>query len=283
MSAAGPPSSQQWLDATAAELAPLPLGPDRTLILGLRLMNRVRRSAAAQADLVTWRREDGDWLPDAPGLRRRLLRCDSGVRIELIQLDPHAHLPTPGNSLAQELLVVDGALVLQSPRLLHGVGVLGRHAHHVRGSGEVDGLQALDAGALLYVRHRLLPLDALDTGEASWWLQAQAASVPGGGGAAAWGGLCAGVAAASLFSQGDVVSGLVRVAPGAAMPDHRHAIDEDCLMLAGELFFGDILVRAGDYQKATAGGQHVDCHSERGAEFYFHGVLPRDIVIAPVK
>ena len=66
---------------------------------------------------------------------------------------------------------------------------------------------------------------------------------------------------------------LVRFAPGASVADHRHALDEDCLVLEGEMFLGDILLRTGDYQLAPAGGSHFGEMSDVGVLFFFHGAL----------
>jgi quercetin dioxygenase-like cupin family protein len=83
----------------------------------------------------------------------------------------------------------------------------------------------------------------------------------------------AGVQVLPLAVKAKVVSMLVRFEAGAGVPDHGHALDEDCLMLQGEMFLGDILLRAGDYQLAPAGGTHFGETSETGALFYFHGAL----------
>ncbi|CAN5186422.1 hypothetical protein BH11PSE10_BH11PSE10_11930 [soil metagenome] len=66
---------------------------------------------------------------------------------------------------------------------------------------------------------------------------------------------------------------LVRFAAGAGVPDHTHALDEDCLMLEGEMFLGDTLLRPGDYQMAAAGSRHFGEMSDVGGTFYFHGAI----------
>jgi hypothetical protein len=60
---------------------------------------------------------------------------------------------------------------------------------------------------------------------------------------------------------------------GASVPDHGHALNEDCLVLEGEMFLGDILLRTGDYQLAPAGGSHFNENSDVGVLFFFHGAL----------
>jgi quercetin dioxygenase-like cupin family protein len=52
------------------------------------------------------------------------------------------------------------------------------------------------------------------------------------------------------------VSMLVRMAPGTSYPRHRHAGDEECFVVSGEVEVGGAKLRAGDYQKAAAGSVH---------------------------
>ena len=47
--------------------------------------------------------------------------------------------------------------------------------------------------------------------------------------------------------------------------------DEECMMLQGEVFLGDILLRAGEYQLAPAGSLHGDVYSDVGATLFVRG------------
>ena len=56
----------------------------------------------------------------------------------------------------------------------------------------------------------------------------------------------------------------LRMAPGAAIPPHRHLTAEECFVISGELeSFGTIL-RPGDYIRAASGTQHGTSRSEGG-------------------
>jgi anti-sigma factor ChrR (cupin superfamily) len=77
--------------------------------------------------------------------------------------------------------------------------------------------------------------------------------------------------AKSLWREDDAESMLLRLQPGARIAGHPHALDEECLMLEGEAFFGDTLLRAGEYQLAPAGTRHGDLVSDVGALLYVHG------------
>lgn len=46
---------------------------------------------------------------------------------------------------------------------------------------------------------------------------------------------------------------LIRMAPGAAYPSHRHRGPEECLVLEGDLLSGETPMKAGDYRRAAAG------------------------------
>jgi len=46
---------------------------------------------------------------------------------------------------------------------------------------------------------------------------------------------------------------LIRMAPGATYPSHRHRGAEECLVLEGDLLSGDTPMQAGDYRRAAAG------------------------------
>lgn len=65
----------------------------------------------------------------------------------------------------------------------------------------------------------------------------------------------------------------MRVAPGSTYPSHVHKIDEECLVLEGELRFGDLALQAGDFHLARAGHQHPPATSPKGCLLYISGAL----------
>lgn len=68
-----------------------------------------------------------------------------------------------------------------------------------------------------------------------------------------------------LSSDNGVHPVLIRLRPGAQLPEHRHGGDEECIVLSGEARLGDIRVRAGDYHLARAGSRHGVVSSDTGA------------------
>lgn len=72
-------------------------------------------------------------------------------------------------------------------------------------------------------------------------------------------------------------SALLRVEPGAVYPPHDHDEDEECLVLEGELRFGDLLLKAGDFHLARKGHRHPEASSPGGCLLYLSGARsPRE-------
>ena len=71
-----------------------------------------------------------------------------------------------------------------------------------------------------------------------------------------------------------IQSYLLRLHPGFEHPGHDHPLDEECLMLEGEMTIGSIRLRAGDYHLAPKGTPHGFTRSETGALVFIRGALP---------
>jgi hypothetical protein len=248
------------------------LPADRSATLHQRLATRVLDSAARHRGYLTVRREQAPWQPRSPGVRGRLLRESGGLRAELLQLQAGALLPTDDAILAQEVLVVQGTL--QSGT----APALGPQAYLVRQRGEAPGAWQATEAATVFLRswQSGCSLPAL---EADWWQIACRKPLQLPAGRRPWVTAGPGVQIQALCGDSRIVSMLVRFAAGASVPDHDHAVDEDCLMLAGEMYLGDVLLRPLDYQMAPAGLGHFGETSEPGGLFFFHGAL--DPVLLP--
>ncbi len=68
--------------------------------------------------------------------------------------------------------------------------------------------------------------------------------------------------------QKGVASYLLRIEPGAEDAPHQHSSDEHCLVIEGDISFGDIHLYAGDYHLAAKGSWHKQAYSEHGALLY---------------
>ncbi len=233
---------------------------DRRTQLAKSVKERVQLSAQAHRKFVTVRRERGVYEPIANGVVMRALRHDSAVRVDLMRLDPHVPVYWSDAVQAQEILLMEGTL---------GDGALfsmARHELAVRDRRDVV-LSAGAQGATLYIRQLTDP-SLLPANESLWW------STNDTVGDITWDVASEGVEVRVLHSHGDVVSMLVRIAAGAMVPCHAHKLDEDCMMLAGDFFSGDILLRQDDYQLVPKDIDHCDSFSDTGALLYIHGVMP---------
>jgi quercetin dioxygenase-like cupin family protein len=247
--------------------------------IAARLARRARASVAAHREFRTVRREDRPFSAVAPGCEEALLRNDAGARVALLRLAPGAELPWAAGTTAQEILVVDGVLSVRpagaKAQALPAQGLVLRQA------ASAASIAAADVPTLVYLRALTVAPPGLPAAEAHWWRLAAEPLVVVDPTRRRWRNSFPGVEVLPLWGDPSVTSMLVRFAPGASVPDHRHAIDEDCLMLDGEMFLGDILLRPGDYQLAPAGGGHVGECSDVGGLFFFHGAI--DPVLVPAR
>ena len=81
-----------------------------------------------------------------------------------------------------------------------------------------------------------------------------------------------------LSSDEQSRSYLLRMHPGAVLPPHRHTLDEECLMLEGECWIGDIHLCAGDYHVAAKGTRHGAIRTSTGGVAFLRGANPEDRV-----
>ncbi|WIT12584.1 cupin domain-containing protein [Paucibacter sediminis] len=84
-----------------------------------------------------------------------------------------------------------------------------------------------------------------------------------------------GVSIRPLREQGGVLSYLLRLAPGASLPPHRHPLDEECLVLEGWLRVGtQIELGPGGYHLAHQGALHATISTVAGATIFLRGAIP---------
>lgn len=79
-----------------------------------------------------------------------------------------------------------------------------------------------------------------------------------------WIPLCPGIERRELSRAADGASYLLRIAAGAAIPDHPHRRVEHSYVLSGSIEVAGTLCHAGDYHRAAAGTEHVAARSADG-------------------
>lgn len=77
-----------------------------------------------------------------------------------------------------------------------------------------------------------------------------------------------------LHESDGVMSYLVRLAPGAVLPPHRHPMDEECVVLEGALRIGDLEVGAGGFHLGRQDVLHMPIVSDGGALIFLRGAPP---------
>ena len=90
-----------------------------------------------------------------------------------------------------------------------------------------------------------------------------------------WRDFMPGVQIQVLREHEGVLTCLLRLAPGASLPAHRHPMDEECVVLAGTLRVGSqIEVGPGGYHLAPRGALHASISSATGATIFLRGAVP---------
>lgn len=67
---------------------------------------------------------------------------------------------------------------------------------------------------------------------------------------------------------------LLRLHPGAELQPHDRLLDEECLVLEGQVTLGPVTLRAGDFHFAPSGTSHGKAHSRAGALLFIRGAAP---------
>jgi quercetin dioxygenase-like cupin family protein len=255
-----------------------------------RLLRRVAASAADTRRMHTRRFADTVATVLAPGVTQRTLyqaeagrprRAGEPDAVALIELAPGAQWNRPARQQQQACLVLRG-------RVRIGAQVLREHDHRVWSAdpavadaarslpgaekrppshGSAAAFQAGAHGALLLWRESTAPDPGRDPAQPA---TSRARGAP-------WEDYGPGIRRRLLWQQGGEAAMLYHALPGAFVPPHGHRHDEECLMLAGDFFLDDVLLRPLDYQIAPAGTGHHTSRTDTGVVIYAHGDLQLDL------
>lgn len=238
----------------------------RPAILRERILDRVTRSARASRAFVTVRQKDAPLEPLAAGVgartlyvaTSRLLRPGEPRRVRIVELVPGAcWQPDVGAADRSEWLLIDGALQLGDLRLKP-------RDYHLRPAGPPAAVAASLDGACFYLREAPDSIDA--------------AAVTVHDSEAGWDDFAPGIKRRVMWvGPGGEAALLYHALPGAAVPRHAHGHDEECLMLEGDVFLDDVLLRPGEYQLAPAGSVHGGVSTDTGLLLFAHGDLALDL------
>jgi hypothetical protein len=88
-----------------------------------------------------------------------------------------------------------------------------------------------------------------------------------------WVPLLPGISMKLLREDATTRSYLLRMAPGARVSGHDHIHEEECMVLQGDVWLGDIHAHAGAYHLARSGVPHGVVHSDGGCLLFLRGQL----------
>jgi anti-sigma factor ChrR (cupin superfamily) len=78
-----------------------------------------------------------------------------------------------------------------------------------------------------------------------------------------------------LNESAGIMSYLLKLAPGASLPAHRHPCDEECVVLEGVLHIGELAVGPGGFHLARQHSLHDRIHTVTGATIFLRGASPQ--------
>ena len=93
-------------------------------------------------------------------------------------------------------------------------------------------------------------------------------------GTVAWLPFLPGIERQVLHESGGVMCYLLKFAPDAVLPAHRHPMDEECVVLQGSVRIGPLVLEAGSFQKVGRTVLDSDTSSDHGAVIYLRGAPP---------
>jgi hypothetical protein len=244
--------------------------PSQTLLdsLGRRLENRIQTSIAKHAGLRTVRSREGMWLDLVPGIRYKPLWESLQGNSVLVKFAPGSALPLHRHSYLEEGIVLSGGLQLDDLELT-------QFDYHVSPAGSRHGRIRSKQGALAYLRGSSVgqPLSMFKEVLGGLLPKNHKESESMTAGEGEWIEIQTGVFQKDLWTDGTVASRFFRLNAGTHMDGHYHTLDEECMMLSGDIFLGDILVQEGDYHMAPTGTEHLEIFSDTGALLYVRGAV----------
>lgn len=239
-----------------------PAGPPSRL--RARLLERVMRSARAASELHTVRHDAQPALTIAPGVTMRRLYAAVGEprrsgeprRVQVIELTAGsawlAERAQPGDRT--EWLMLRGRVEFDGQ-------MLAALDYRQQSAGTAPPLLRCTETAVVYRRDS--PQAAVPPVAVSIVRNADAG----------WDEFAPGIRRRVLWTEAGEASLLYHTLPGASVCAHGHAHDEECLMIDGELFLDDVLLRRLDWQLAPAGSGHGGVYTDTGVVLYAHGDL----------
>ncbi|MBM4207726.1 MAG: hypothetical protein FJ190_06805 [Gammaproteobacteria bacterium] len=234
-----------------------------------KLAQRLQSSLAGQAGLFTVRARSGVWQTLTSGIRYKPLWQSLSGNSVLIEFAPGASLPVHKHMHLEEGVVLSGSLQVDDIELQ-------QFDYHVSPPGSRYGKISSKNGGVAFLRGSSVGETVAMVKEVLGGflpkneLYSRSVTING----CQWDEIQPGLFRSELWTDGAFVSQFYRMSPGAVLAGHTHPADEECMMLDGELFLGDILLQAGDYQVAVKGSKHGEIYTDTGALLYVRSAAP---------
>ena len=252
-----------------AALAPVEVPHDRRGRLQGRLMQRVAASAARHARTHCVRLADGAWRRLKSGVEVKALSAGLAGNSVLIRLAAGATLPVHRHQWLEEGIILEGCFRIEGQDL-------GPGDYHVSPADSVHGRIVSPAGGIAYLRGTAIGDTTAMMRELVGGLlplgQHSACTVTARD--MAWSEVVPGVDQHVVWSDGTVVSRFLRLAAGSRFDLPAAAdgtIDCEAIVVSGDAFLGDILLRAGEFALEPAGGGFESVSSDVGVVVFLRG------------
>lgn len=260
--------NQAKLDRLLLEgLKPIVPNPMRQETLRSNIMQRLAQSIKEEAGLMTVRLKDGAWQKLKTGIRFKQLWNGPEGNSVLIEFAPGASLSAHRHNWMEEGIVLRGDLHMGElelgPMDYHLSAIGSRHASIQSRQGALAYLRGTSLGDNASVLREFLGGFLPAQGEPSLTVFAKDTKD--------WHEVAKGVSRKKLCANDNRVSYFYRMEPESEVPEHSHPQDEECMVLQGELFFGDILLKAMDYQLAPTGSMHGKIYTDVGSILFVRG------------
>lgn len=231
-----------------------------------RLERSIQISIAKHEKLWTVRSREGVWHNLLSGIRYKPLWESPQGNSVLVEFSPGSSMPLHRHNYLEEGIVLSGGLQLDELELT-------QFDYHVSPAGSRHGRIRSSQGALAYLRGSslgkplsmfkemlggMLPNDHQESesimDNESGWVEVQN-----------------GLFQKDLWTDDKVSSRYFRLQAGTRIDGYDHPLDEECMLLSGDIFIGDILLQEGDYILTPAGTGPLDIFSDTGALFFLRG------------
>ena len=210
-------------------------------------------------------RGDEQWRGVVKGVRAWVLNDTGQSRSVIMQFRPGIKIPSHRHAADEECIVLSGSLDIGDTRV-------GPHDFHLAPAGSRHPALTSSEGGVAFLR-------GTTAGNVRGMLREYYAGwLPGKGKPATtiradsgWRAVADGVEIKPLLSAGEESSILLRLKPGAGVPAPAKRAVSECLLVSGEAFVGDMLLREGEYQRGPDSVPQGDTYSDIGALLYLHG------------